>query len=141
MTTLLRAAEVDRNVSTFSAIPEVRAALLPVQRSFAEDRRVIVVGRDIASVVFPDAAVKIYLDASLDERARRRWTELVTQGASISLDEVRSNLGRRDGIDSSRKAAPLQIDDRAVFVDSDGKSIDQVVDEIAAIAEEIWSGA
>ena len=118
----------------------VRAALLPLQRGFARDRRLVMVGRDIASVVFPDAAVKIYLDASLAERARRRWKELAARGEDLTLADVEADLRRRDRNDSRRQTAPLQIAKGAEVVQSDGKSVDQVVDEVAAIAERAWAG-
>jgi cytidylate kinase len=141
VTTHLRTAEIDANVSAISALPMLRSALLPVQRAFARDRRVVMVGRDIGSVVFPRAAVKIYLDASLGERARRRWTELVRTDPSVTLNDVEADLRRRDRIDSNRGTAPLQIAEGAVIMATDGKSIDQVVDEVSAIAELAWSRA
>jgi cytidylate kinase len=131
----LRTPEIDRTVSAISAIPEVRAALLPIQRQFAVDRRVIMAGRDIATVVFPDAGVQIYLDASLEERARRRWLELRTQGSDLTIEQVKADLERRDSIDSNRAHAPLTRADEATHVQTDGKSISDVVTEVAAIAE------
>lgn len=141
VTTQLRAPEVDRNVSAWSAVPSIRAALLPIQRNFARNRRVVMVGRDIASVIFPDAAVKIYLDASLDERARRRFRDLYDTHPGLTLADVESDLKRRDEIDSSRETAPLEVADGAIVVDTNGKSIEAVVDEVAAIAERRWQPA
>jgi cytidylate kinase len=109
--------------------------LLPVQRQFAADRRVIMAGRDIASVVFPDAGVQIYLDASLEERARRRWLELRATGTDLSLEQVMADLERRDAIDSNREHSPLTRAHEATHVQTDGKSIADVVTEVAAIAE------
>jgi cytidylate kinase len=91
--------------------------------------------------VFPEAAVKIYLDASLAERARRRWAELVARGEDLTLEDVENDLRRRDRIDSNRQTAPLQIVEGAAIVETDGKTIDQVVDEVAAIAERAWAEA
>ena len=125
--------------SGISALPMLRSALLPVQRAFARNRRVVMVGRDIGSVIFPDAAAKIYLDASLAERARRRWAELVKTDPSVILDDVEADLRRRDRIDSNRGTAPLQIAEGATVVPTNGKSIEQVVDVVAAIAERAWS--
>ena len=141
VTTHLRSVEIDANVSAISALTMMRSALLPVQRAFARDRRVVMVGRDIGSVVFPHAAVKIYLDASLAERARRRWAELVETDPSVSQADVEADLRRRDRIDSNRGTAPLQVAEGAMVVTTDGKSIDLVVDEVAAIAERVWSTA
>jgi CMP/dCMP kinase len=141
VTAMLRAPEIDAGVSTIAALPSVRAALMPLQRSFAKDQRVIMAGRDIASVVFPDAAVKIYLDAGLEERARRRWLELVATEPMLTQNEVESDLRRRDGIDSTRETAPLQVAENAIVVQTDFKSIQQVVDEVAAIVERTWRAA
>lgn len=141
VTTLLRAPEIDAGVSAISALPAVRVALMPIQRSFAQDQRVIMVGRDIASVVFPDAQVKVYLDASLEERARRRWLELVEREPMVTQAEVEADLRRRDGIDSTRETAPLQVAADAMVVDTDFKSIEQVVDEVVAIVEQAWDTA
>ena len=141
VTTLLRAPEIDAGVSAISALPAVRVALMPIQRSFAQDQRVIMVGRDIASVVFPDAQVKIYLDASLEERARRRWLELVEREPMVTQAEVEADLCRRDEIDSTRETAPLQVAADAMVVDTDFKSIEQVVDEVVAIVEQAWDTA
>lgn len=138
ITPQLRLPAVDRSVSAWSALSQVRKAMLPLQRGFARNQRVIMAGRDIATVVFPDAAVKIYLDASVEERARRRWRELVAKDPSARLEDVEADLRKRDQIDSSRDIAPLEIAAGATVVDTDGKSIDQVVDEIAAIAERQW---
>jgi cytidylate kinase len=138
ITPLLRTPEIDANVSAWSAIPEVRDAMLPLQRNVAANQRVIMVGRDITSVIFPDAAAKIYLDASVAERARRRWRDLVSSQSDITPEQVEADLVRRDGIDSARDVAPLEMAADAIRVDSDGKSIDEVVAEIEAIARSVW---
>ena len=135
VTEQLRSPEIDRNVSAYSAIAEIRAALLPIQREFAEHRRVVMVGRDIASVVFPDAGVQIYLDASVQERAERRWKELQRSGSDLSLEDVTADLERRDELDSGRENSPLTKSASAVHVQTDGKSISDVVTEVARIAE------
>src|SRR5215218_4680286 len=114
VTRRLRGAEVDRRVSEVSAHPGVRAALLPIQRRVADDGDVVMVGRDIATVVVPDAGVKIYLDASLQERARRRSAELGEKGLAVDYDAVLEDLRRRDEADVSRAASPLQRDDNAI---------------------------
>jgi len=132
----LRTTEIDANVSAYSALPEVRDAMLPLQRTFARTGRVIMVGRDIASVIFPDAAVKIYLDASVQERAHRRWRDLVPTNPSLTVADVEADLIRRDEIDSGRDVAPLEIASGATVVDTDGKSIEQVLNELTEIAEQ-----
>ena len=139
VTTLLRTPQIDRHVSAVSAHPVVRDVLLPIQRRIAGRGLVVMVGRDIASVVVPDAGVKIYLDASDEERARRRHRELVGRGLDIPLDDVLTELRRRDAADAGRDASPLRRAAGAVVVDSDGKSVDQVTEEIAHIAERAWA--
>lgn len=141
VTTMLRTQEIDAGVSAIAAAPAVRAALLPLQRGFARDRRLVMAGRDIASVVFPNALVKIYLDASLPERARRRWAELIATDPDVSLADVEADLRRRDQVDSTRKTAPLHVAHGATVVQTNGKSIEQVVDEVASIVEHAWAAA
>jgi cytidylate kinase len=139
VTPLLRTPEIDRHVSAVSAHPVVRDELLPIQRRIAGRGRVVMVGRDIATVVVPDAGVKVFLDASDEERARRRHRELVSRGLDVPLDHVLAELRRRDAADAGRDASPLRRAQDAVVVDSDGKSIDQVTEEIARIAERAWA--
>ena len=141
VTSLLRSPEIDNAVSAISAAPAVRAALLPLQRGFARNQRLVMVGRDIASVVFPNALVKIYLDASVHERARRRWAEIVASDPTVTLADVEADLRRRDKIDSTRDTAPLHVAEGATIVQTDGKSIEQVVDEVASLAERAWTAA
>src|SRR5690606_41464669 len=96
----LRDPEVDRAVSAVSAHPAVRRALLDVQRRIARSGRVVLTGRDIGTVVVPDADVKIWLDASLEERARRRQRDLAAQGVERSVEEVMAEMARRDWLDA-----------------------------------------
>lgn len=138
-TPLLRTPEIDRHVSAVSAHPVVRDELLPIQRRIAGQGRVVMVGRDIATVVVPDAGVKVYLDASDAERARRRHRELVLRGLDVPADVVLAELRRRDVADASRASSPLRRADDAVVVDSDGKTVDEVTEEIAGIAERTWA--
>jgi len=135
----LRSPEIDRQVSAISAAPAVRAALLPLQRRIASGGKVVRVGRDITTIVAPDAGVKIYLNASAEERARRRWQEMHDRGPSPDYDSVLADLRRRDGIDSSRDAAPLTISPNATIVETDGKSINEVVIEIVELVERTWA--
>lgn len=134
----LRSPEIDRQVSAISAAPAVRSALLPLQRQNASGK-VVMVGRDITTIVAPDAGVKIYLNASAEERARRRWREMHDRGPSPDYDSVLADLRRRDGIDRSRDAAPLTISPDATIVETDGKSIDEVVTEIVELVERTWA--
>lgn len=135
VTWALREADVDANVSPVSAHPRVRQALLALQRRVAAQGRVVVVGRDIGTVVLPEADVKIYLDASPEERARRRHAELLKRGLPASYDEVLANVRLRDRIDSTRPVAPLCRASDAHYVDSSGLSVDEVVARIVSIIE------
>jgi cytidylate kinase len=135
LTPLLRAKEVDAAVSAVSAIPGVRAELLPVQRAMASTGRVVMVGRDIATVVAPDAELKIYLDASPEERARRRHAEI---GSSRSYKDVLEDLVRRDAVDSSRETAPMAKAADAIVIETDGRGIEEIVAELVRLTETTW---
>jgi cytidylate kinase len=139
VTAHLRSAEVDRHVSAVSAHQGVRAELLPIQRNIAAGQMVVMVGRDIGSVVVPAAGVKIFLDASVRERARRRHEELIGTGRKDQFDAVLADLERRDAADSGREIAPLQIAEGATIVQTDGLTVEHVVDKIEQIVRETWS--
>ena len=139
VTWAIRTPEVDADVSKVSAYPQVRAALLDVQRRIADGVPVVMVGRDIGTVVAPQAGLKIYLDASVEERARRRWAELAGRDAGMTYDEVLQDVRRRDAYDSSRDVAPLRAADDAVHVLTDGKTIDAIVSELSALVEATWA--
>lgn len=132
----LRSGAVDRVVSEISALPEVRKALLETQRRIGRSGRVVMVGRDIGTVVLPDADLKIFLIASVDERARRRYEQFRGTSKSQELDIIRADLHHRDAIDSERDVAPLQPADDAILVDTDRLTIDEVVDRVIAAADE-----
>jgi cytidylate kinase len=136
----IRSEPVDSHVSAIAALPEVRQALLPIQRQIAAGEPVVMVGRDIGSVVIPDAGVKIYLDASAEERARRRYLELQDRGADAQYDTVLTDIRARDAYDSNRATSPLRIADGAVVVGTDGQTIEEVVDNIVDIARQRWNG-
>jgi cytidylate kinase len=130
VTAELAAGNVAEAASAVSALPEVRAALLPLQRRLAEPPGAVVEGRDIGTVVFPDAAYKFYLDASPAERARRRARDFADMGKAVTEEKVRKDLLTRDGRDEARPAAPLKRADDAVYLDTTGMSFDEVVDFI-----------
>ncbi|HEX7277631.1 MAG TPA: (d)CMP kinase, partial [Acidimicrobiales bacterium] len=118
----IRRPEVGRTVSKVAAVPAVRAALVALQRRWGADHGgAVVEGRDIGSVVFPDAELKVFLTATPEERAKRRSDE--------DADDVR----RRDCIDSTRAVSPLVVPDGAVVIDSTGRSVDEVVDQIVGL--------
>ncbi|MBM2811160.1 MAG: cytidylate kinase [Chloroflexi bacterium] len=133
VTSLLRSPDVDAAVSRVSSHAVVRSPLVEAQRRAADSGRAVVVGRDIGTVIFPDADVKIYLDASPAERARRRAIE---RGNNAQLSEVLTALEQRDQQDKTREVAPLNLARDAIVVRTDGLSIDQVTDRIMQIVEE-----
>jgi len=126
----IREKAVEDFVSPVSTYAGVRKAMTEQQRRIGLRGRVVMVGRDIGTVVLPEAGVKIYLDASVEERARRRVLELQGRGQSPDYDAVLANLQSRDSIDSGRKVAPLKAAADARKIVSDGMSIQQVVDRI-----------
>lgn len=132
----LRREEVDAHVSTVSAYPGVREALKHQQRRIAQQGNVVMAGRDIGTVVFPEAPLKIYLDASPEERALRRCEELKARGETATFDEVLTGVRHRDQIDSTRAAAPLKIAPDAVVIDTDHLPVKTVVDIIIRLAQE-----
>lgn len=133
----IRSPEVDANVSQVSAYPGVRDAMTYQQRRIGNRGRVVMVGRDIGTVVLPDAELKIYLDASVEERARRRYEELVQRGEPADYEKILKAMKKRDQIDSTRAVAPLRPASDAVQICSDRISAEQVVDQILRIAEKI----
>ncbi len=129
----IRRPEVDRSVSPVSAYPGVRAALTVQQRRIGRQGNVVMVGRDIGTVVLPDADLKIYLDATVDERARRRYREILARGEEADYDTVLESVRRRDRIDSGRALAPLRPADGAVIIDTTPFRIDQVLEQVLAL--------
>lgn len=135
VTAAVRLPEVDANVSAVSAVPGVRSALVAEQRALAAVIDTVAEGRDIGTVVFPSAAVKVYLTASAEERARRRQIDLASQGHAVDQSEVQARLERRDHYDSTRAVSPLEAAGDATLLDTTGLSIDEVVDVIVALAD------
>ncbi len=126
----IRSKEVEANASAVSAYPGVRAAMTRQQRRIGQCGHVIMVGRDIGTVVLPEAELKIYLDASVEERARRRFFELQQRGIVSNYEEILAAMRRRDQIDSTRAVAPLRPADDAMIISSDGLSVDEVISKI-----------
>ena len=122
----IRTTEVANNVSKIAAIKEVREKMVSLQREFSKSKNVIVDGRDIGTVVFPNADMKIFLIADAKERTNRRYKELKEKDKNISWDEIYKNILTRDEIDSTRKIAPLKKAKDAIEVDTTGKSIEEV---------------
>lgn len=134
----IRAPEVDANVSQVSAYPKVRNALLNIQRRIADGARVVLVGRDIGTVVTPHAGTKIYLNASAEERARRRYQDLRKQSVETDYGTVLEDLRERDFKDSSRVTAPLRPAEDAIIIDTDGLQVEDIVTQIERIASKQW---
>ena len=131
----LRSPEVDRSVSFVSAVPEVREQLAAEQQRFAETGDVVMVGRDIGTVVLPDAEVKIYLTASAETRARRRHEEHIAASKVSRYDEVLSELRERDRVDSGRQTSPLRPAEDAHILHTDDMTLEKVVDRMVNLVE------
>lgn len=131
----IRSERVDNHVSPVSAYPGVRAAMSAQQRRIGLRGKVVMVGRDIGTVVLPEAELKIYLDASLQERARRRYAEVTARGETIPFEAIMASLKKRDEIDSTRAVAPLRPAEDAVIIDSDPMTIDEVVSAVMKLAD------
>ena len=136
LVTELRTKEVNEIVSQVSHIPKVRWAMVELQRKLAQGKNVIMEGRDIGTVVFPDANVKIYLDASAEERANRRLKQNEENGIKMSYEEILENIKFRDHNDKTSNIAPLKQAEDAIYLDSSDLSIEQVVDKISEIIKE-----
>jgi cytidylate kinase len=134
ITAELRTPDVDRGVSLVSRIQGVRDAMVEKQRALAREGRLIMLGRDIGSVVLTDAPVKIYLDASAAVRARRRYEELAAAGAERPEAEILAELQARDEMDSKRHVSPLRPADDAIVIDTDGLSLDEVIERVRRAA-------
>lgn len=132
----IRTPTIDRAAASVARLPSVRAALVARQRELGKDGGVVMEGRDIGTVVFPAADVKIYLDASAEERARRRATDTAHSGGPAAVSEVATLLTERDRLDSTRTVSPLYAAPDAVVVDTTGKSIPEVVADVMAVVEE-----
>ena len=126
----IRKPVVSENVSDVAAIREVREKMVDLQRKFSESKNVILDGRDIGKVVFPNADLKIFLVADARERAKRRYRELIQKGENVEIEEIYENILKRDKIDSTRKESPLKKAKDAVEVDTTSKSIEEVKNEI-----------
>ncbi len=136
----IRSAEVSMAASKVSAIPEVRKYLLALQRRLAEEHSVVMDGRDIGTVVLPNARVKIFLTASADERARRRYEEMIGKGMKADYEEVLSDLKQRDYKDEHRAISPLRQAEDAVLIDTTGNTLEQSVAELTHIIRSRLAG-
>ena len=137
---LIRTPEISMAASNVSKIPAVRAFLLGLQRDIAAKNNVIMDGRDIATVVLPDAQVKIFLTASPECRAERRYKELLEKGENVKYDDVLADVNARDYQDSHREIAPLKPAEDSVIADTSGKSLPQSIEMIISVIKEKTNG-
>lgn len=136
VTDKIRTAEVTKIVSEVSSIKEVRFAMVEVQRNLALGKDVIMEGRDITTYVFPNANVKIYMDADENERAKRRYKEMLEKGIEMTFEEVLENIRKRDNNDKEKEIGALKIAEDAIYVDTTNLSIEEVKEKIKGIIEE-----
>lgn len=136
----IRSKEVDAAVSAVSAFPSVRRALTEQQQRIGRRGAVVMAGRDIGTVVLPEADLKIFLDASLEERAKRRHAELTERGEALLYDQILQSLRERDQIDSNREVAPLRPADDAVLLKTDGVGREQVLDQVLGLVRMVEQG-
>ena len=137
VTQAIRRPEISRAVSTVAAYAGVRAHLVHLQRREAERGGVVMDGRDIGTHVLPDASLKIFLTATLQERAKRRWLELVKAGKNTLLEEVAQDMQERDRRDTQRVVSPLESAQDAVLLDTTGLSVEEIVAKIVALTQEV----
>ena len=136
VTPYLRTEEVGNMASVSSVNPDVRTKMADLQRQLAKKQNVVMDGRDIGTVILPDAQVKIYLTASVEVRGMRRYKELVEKGLDADLEKIEAEIRERDHRDMTRPIAPLKQADDAVFIDSSDMTIDEVTEAILAVCRE-----
>jgi cytidylate kinase len=134
----IRTPEAGHYASVFSARKSVRDYLLEIQRAAGRRDDIVVEGRDMTTVVFPDAGVKIFLDASVGERARRRYLQLKARGIPVTMEDAVRDVRDRDFRDSNRELAPLKRADDALLIDTTGMTIEEVVERIVSEAEKVY---
>ena len=135
----IRSIEVVNLVSKVSSISVVRQNMVSLQRKIAKDGMYVIDGRDIGSVVFSNAKYKFYIDASLDERAKRRHAEEISKGKNITYDEVKESIRKRDEFDSNREDSPLVVPENACIIDTTSMTINEVVEKITNVVLNIKS--
>ncbi len=132
----IRRPRVESHVSQVAAYPEVRIAMTAQQRRIAQRGKVVMVGRDIGTVVCPEAGLKIFLIASVEVRAQRRLDEMLQRGESTSYETILNSMRRRDKIDSTRAMAPLKAADDAIIIDTNDLTIEQVLEKVRGLLRE-----
>ncbi|HDU1401214.1 TPA: (d)CMP kinase, partial [Staphylococcus pseudintermedius] len=133
VTDFLRENDVTQNVSYVSSIKEVRQFLVQVQQKLAADKGIVMDGRDIGTTVLPDAEVKVYMIASVEERAERRYKDNQERGIESSIEQLKKDIAERDAYDMNREISPLKKAEDAIEIDTTGLSIEQVTDKILSL--------
>ena len=126
----IRSMEVSNAVSRVAAVPEIRKAMVRLQHNFGKDKGVVMDGRDIGTVVFPNAELKLFLSCSAKVRAQRRYEEMQQKGISVSFDQVLSNIKSRDHLDSSRADSPLIKASDALEINTENRSVNELLDQV-----------
>jgi len=133
VTETIREPLVDKHVSLVASIPEVRSKMMELQRVIAKGKSIVAEGRDMGTQVFPFAEIKFYMDASLEERARRRFSDLIKKNKNLTYDEVKADIEERDRRDKERIISPLRKPKDAIVMDTTGKTIEEVVSDMLNI--------
>jgi len=136
VTSKIRTPEIDREVAKFAALKIVRDKITPLQQKMGENSNIIMEGRDIGTVVFPNADVKIFLDCSVEERAKRRYKQNIEKGIECSYEEVLNSIKERHILETEREIAPFVQAEDAIYIDSSNLNIDEVVEKISEIIQE-----
>jgi CMP/dCMP kinase len=139
ITEQIRSADVNSKVSEISAIPEVRFEMVRIQKELGREGSLVAEGRDVTTVVFPEADVKIYLTASIEERAKRRFREFQSKNEGTTLEEVKANIEKRDKIDSGREISPLRKADDAIEFDNTGLTPEEDLDYLFQKVNQVLS--
>ncbi|HAR6498873.1 TPA: (d)CMP kinase [Staphylococcus pseudintermedius] len=137
VTDFLRENDVTQNVSYVSSIKEVRQFLVQVQQKLAADKGIVMDGRDIGTTVLPDAEVKVYMIASVEERAERRYKDNQERGIESSIEQLKKDIAERDAYDMNREVSPLKKAEDAIEIDTTGLSIEQVTDKILSLVNAV----
>lgn len=137
VTDFLRENDVTQNVSYVASIKEVRQFLVQVQQKLAADKGIVMDGRDIGTTVLPDAEVKVYMIASVEERAERRYKDNQERGIESSIEQLKKDIAERDAYDMNREISPLKKAEDAIEIDTTGLSIEQVTDKILSLVNAV----
>ncbi len=136
VTLQIRSDIINANVSDVSAIPELRSIMVKMQRQISKDCSIVMDGRDVGTVIFPDADIKLFITASVDARANRRYLEIASKNTNTNMNDIKNSIQYRDNIDLNRKASPLKMANDAILIDTTNKSIDEVLEFALCIVKD-----